>query len=318
MKLTAETLKQAQNVIEVATQSWQEFEEQLSVLEQSYSELERQRRGLYVPHLLFRGQTNATFGLQTTLERYPVQIASFGDYYQAAYGARHEIEAASGNRWEMPYPHIAKEAAATSGSSGFFVPPAYDYLVYLRHHGFPSPFLDWSRSAYVAAFFAFSGCKSGQPEDVAVYVYLESTGKGKIGSVGSPAISALGPIVRTHRRHFIQQAEYTICAAFLGNDWMFTPHESAIGREAGQDVLLKFIVPARERVTALRKLDQFNLNAWSIYGSEEGLMQTMAMREFEFSDWLRRREIDPEYQYRMALAEALSGKPKESKGTIGG
>jgi hypothetical protein len=33
----------------------------------------------------------------------------------------------------------------------------YKYFVCLRHYGFPSPLLDWSRSPYFAALFAFSG-----------------------------------------------------------------------------------------------------------------------------------------------------------------
>jgi FRG domain len=39
--------------------------------------------------------------------------------------------------------------------------PAYDLLIYTRHHGFPSPLLDWTRSAYIAAFFTFAAEHQG-------------------------------------------------------------------------------------------------------------------------------------------------------------
>lgn len=33
---------------------------------------------------------------------------------------------------------------------------SYGFMTRLRHHGFPSPLLDWPQSPYIAAFFAFN------------------------------------------------------------------------------------------------------------------------------------------------------------------
>ena len=44
-------------------------------------------------------------------------------------------------------------------------------MAYLRHHGFPSPLLDWSRSAYVAAYFAFNKAVEASNGRVSIYVF---------------------------------------------------------------------------------------------------------------------------------------------------
>jgi hypothetical protein len=123
-------------------------------------------------------------------------------------------------------------------------------MTYLRHYGFPSPFLDWSSSPYVAAYFAFR--QAAQCENaVSIYVYLESTSEAglKAGSNDKAYIRAFGPYIRTDRRHFFQQSQYTLCIINDASEWRYASHEEAFDRcDPNQDVLWKFNIPYSERM----------------------------------------------------------------------
>jgi hypothetical protein len=107
----------------------------------------------------------------------------------------------------------------------------------------------------------------------------------KTGGSNAPQIHSFGPTVRTHRRHFLQQAEYTICMSYQANEWRFAPHQEVIQASDGhQDVLWKINIPSTERLKVLQLLDDYNLNAYSLFQSEESLMETIAVREIDFSD----------------------------------
>jgi hypothetical protein len=146
--------------------------------------------------------------------------------------------------------------------------------------GFPSPLLDWTKSPYVAAYFAFARTKAAE---VAVYVLDERPNKSKVRSSDRPQIISFGPYIKTHRRHFRQQSRYTICTKFEGNEWMFVPHDLVLETEGNQDqdLLWKIIIPAKERQKILRHFDKFNLNEFTLFESEEGLLEMLAMREFD-------------------------------------
>jgi hypothetical protein len=94
----------------------------------------------------------------------------------------------------------------------------------------------------------------------------------------------LGPYTRGHRRHYLQQGEYTICVHWdTDSVWRFVPHEDVFSRDdATQDLLWRFNIPWGEREKVLKVLDDHNVNAFSLFESDEALLETIALRELTF------------------------------------
>ncbi|PPU87300.1 FRG domain-containing protein [Xanthomonas euvesicatoria pv. citrumelonis] len=227
---------------------------------------------------MFRGQSRAGWKLETTLERFGKQDLPLDEYVRYLSKVKPGIEAYTDRSFKFDGRNQKVPGNTFPLSQISFLEGQYEFMVYLRHHGFPTPLLDWSRSLYVALFFACSG--QDHPDDSAIYMYVENLGFGKGGMVGSPEIATLGQYVTAHKRHFIQQSEYSACIARLDGDWCFSQHESALGGAADrQDRLEKFVIPARLRRGILRQLDAMNINPFSLFGTEESLMQMLAFRE---------------------------------------
>lgn len=262
-------------VNEVRCDCWESFETQVSSI---FTDLEKKRQetGLYVSPPLFRGHAKESWKLKTTLERYSEKEYSIRDYYQILLAVEPAVASCTSKSWNLSPDVIIDKMFP------FAPPPEYDFMIYLRHHGFPSPLLDWSSSPYVAAFFAFQPRPEKEDKNIAIYSYVEYYGypKGEISN--QTYITRLGPRVHTDKRHFIQQCMYTICAQRAENNYYYCNHEEAFNTgEKEHDILTKYLIPRSERPKVLSKLDLMNINSYSLFINEESLMETLAYQEIE-------------------------------------
>ncbi len=263
----------------VSANSWNKFESQLLAFQTGIRAAQQARPNAPGANILYRGQSDASWGLQTTLERYN-NLTSVSKYYRSSYASLTQIEAHTGRKWDILGWDKFRELSRNPDTNFNVTFPGYEYFAYLRHHGFPSPLLDWSRSPYVAAFFAFRHAAQKQG-NVAIYMFCSDLGLGRAGAVGEPTIYTRGPYVSTHARHFLQQSEYTISVTFRDGEWHYSRHEDALTvvGDRPQDILWKLEMPVQLRETMLSRLDVFNLNAYSLFQTEDTLMEMMARRE---------------------------------------
>jgi hypothetical protein len=261
------------NIKLIKLKNWEEFEDQIEK-EHDLTENLRRDKTSHVSDPLYRGHSNKDWKLSTTLERYSqenncvVQEYSGEEYFNILRRVEPAILSLTSEKYKIPNEYEEPVLPRT--------PPGYDFMVFLRHHSFPSPLLDWTRSPYVAAFFAFH--ETSKNESVAIYSYREFLGAAKVHTGNEPHIWSCGPYVRTHERHYRQQCEYTIC--ITEGPYTYCCHENVkFGEE--QDLLTKYIIPSKERNKVLKKLALMNINAFSLFGSEEGLMSMLAHREIK-------------------------------------
>ncbi len=209
----------------------------------------------------------------------------FADYYGIITRIKPQIETLTGQEWPIPdYPQVRKDVKDYDKFSMDLwcgKCPGYPYMAYLRHHGFPSPLLDWTRSPYVAAYFAFNKASDDSKSRVSIYIFGEIDNK--LSGNRMSVLHRYGPYVKTHRRHVLQQSEYTLCTAFDDDEFHFEKYDTIFdtGRHQ-QGLCWKITLPITERTKVLRLLDEYNLNAFSLFASEDSMMEMLAVREFDF------------------------------------
>src|SRR5882724_3233091 len=161
---------------QIDVSSWEHFEDRLNHLLGGHTNPPGVGNG-HVSGFLYRGQSDRGWELATTLDRSEPGNLSLRQHYRLMLAVKPQVETVTDTEWSAP--NLADYETWLSQRQHMAIAPlGYEYMVYLRHHGFPSPLLDWTRSPYIAAYFAFRRVHH-DAKSVAIFVYREYLGQGK-------------------------------------------------------------------------------------------------------------------------------------------
>lgn len=240
---------------------WSEFSLLIKQLTQQ-NEVHSANLGETLKGLSFRGQSNAEWELLTTLERYTKDQMSVTTYNAAVLTIGNLIKSLAPDLPSINEKEVVVSIPETIQYIGL---PNIELAVYLRHHGFPSPLLDWSESAYVAAFFAFNNI----PKDSShVSITVFEHPRWKYGKAGF-GLHEVGRYIAGGKRHSYQQARYTWCSKVEDEICFFDSHQNQ-----NEKFLTKLVLPAKDAKEAIADLNLMNINEYSMFGTTDALIKS--------------------------------------------
>jgi hypothetical protein len=256
------------NMIEL--ESWEAYCSAVEELKHTYNNIP----------VLFRGQPNSSWQLKTTLERFSKSRWTIRKYCDLVVDCIRDLGPIDEYTGDIPsLSDIDRELSENMNQALVHIPASISfYWTYLRHHGFPSPLLDWPVSPYIAAFFAF--CESVRAKKVAVFAFIDSVSGKKYVWTGKPQITSKWLNIHQHVRHTRQQSCYTIARKTTKNDHQFARHEHVFrDNEIDQDILIKYLIPSGESTKAMKWLDGEGINYYSLMDDREAHLKTLAFRK---------------------------------------
>ncbi|MCF2909212.1 FRG domain-containing protein [Pseudoalteromonas sp. DL2-H2.2] len=150
-----------------------------------------------------------------------------------------------------------------------------------QHHGYPTPLLDWTRSPYVAAFFAFENEASLLPDgSISIFMFDEAEWvkmMGRQAPLRVPAVMVkMIELPGLGNERVLPQQAMTMYSNVDDIEAILQPQEDTAGQ------LLKAVsIPAAERDKAMRDLSLMGITWGSMFPGLDGICKQLSSRHFK-------------------------------------
>ncbi len=229
---------------------------------------------------IFRGQSNSSWELETSLER-----SGFATKYENI---------------EISFLNDFKRGAENFLSSKNIPTNLIEWLALMQHHGAPTRLLDFSKSIFIASYFAFKSLESNA-DNVAIWAidintitnkvkdhlwsHFETDFQKKFGvftyeifekifySNFYECILPLEPF-KMNKRYYLQQSIFLSS----GNSTLSFMEQLEFLDNLQQDSIIKMILPNKLNKEVLFDLNKMNINEASIFPDLDGYAKSLKMR----------------------------------------
>lgn len=215
---------------------------------------------------IWRGQANANWFLESSLARV----------------VRHKLNKDSDQECVIPL-----RSLSMYGSTGFL---EFDEAVRTmnestldemsiwavgRHNGLKTPYIDWSKSPYVAAFFAYADSSVTDCDHVAIFgvsahLFPSQPGRrtGDNGMLDDYILHKMDASIFGNQRGIAQQG---ILTAIIPSMEMEAFVKVLHAKDVVQQPLIKILIPRQIALTALKHLNRMNINYRTLFPDVQGV-----------------------------------------------
>ena len=237
--------------------------------------------------VFFRGQADASWRLKSTLDRLLDRLPDRYDWVRSPddHQNKEEFQSSLLKEFRKALLWIPDASGLYEGMDEDSDEFSDEFLALAQHYGLPTQLLDWTRSPYIAAFFAFDGVNTDlfpRGQEVAIWsldaealdAFICSVYNTKLQVIRDcnyPRIEILQVAGSTNRRLIYQEGLFTRARMVEQSIDEFLLKKPEHAQEA---VLRKLVISGSEQAKALRDLSLMSIRPVTLMSDPEGAAAT--------------------------------------------